>query len=812
MMGRIEHALGRIRRGLSRSHWLTRLMRLPVSEGEDTRPGLVFIQIDGLSHPQLVRGLERGELPFLKRLLEREHYRLHNQYSGLPAATPAAQAELFYGIRSAVPAFAFRDPDTRQIIRMYEPDAATRVEERLEQETSESLLRGGSVYADNFTGGAQEAHFCPTSLGWGSALRNANPLTLGIFLLSNLYSFIRIAVLLGLELILALVDLIRGISHGRDFIKELKFVPTRAAICILMRELCVIGGKIDIHRGLPVIHINFLGYDEQAHRRGPASLFAHWTLKGIDNAIARLWRTAHRSPRRNYEVWIYSDHGQYEALPYERLQGYSIQTAVERAWASLADSTPLSAGHHTESIQTHRVRLLGGKRFQRIFSVATSAEHLTSDNDHTQVASLGPVGHIYPTRKLTTQQRQQLARELVQQHRVPVALIVEAPGVLHAWTATSEFELPEQTAELVGPGHPFLEEIRKDLVSLCQHPDAGDIVILGWHHGVKPVTFALENGSHAGVSPDETQAFSLLPEDAPLPVQPGNHLRHSDLREAALQLLGRRPREQRPRSRRKPSRQQALRIMTYNVHSCLGMDGKRDSHRIARVIARYRPDVVAMQELDVGRNRSGGEDQAEQIARYLEMDYHFHPAMHIEGEKYGDAILSHLPMQLIKADSLPAPSPDSTLEPRGALWVTVEVNGITVNIINTHLGLSASERILQVEALLGDEWLNHPRCRSPVVLCGDFNAMPTSRVYRLLRNRLDDSQVRMPTRAKGTFYSRFPTVRIDHIFIDRETEVTAIEVPRSRLLQLASDHLPLLAELSIQSDAFEATVRNKDTA
>src|SRR5690606_26319128 len=112
-----------------------------------------------------------------------------------------------------------------------------------------------------------------------------------------------IAGLFCLEIGLALRDFFRGQVKGHDFFNELKFVPTRVAISIVLRELCVIGGKIDLSRGMPIVHINFLGYDEQSHRRGPSSRFAHWTLKGIDDSIARLWRAAHRSEWRNYEVW-----------------------------------------------------------------------------------------------------------------------------------------------------------------------------------------------------------------------------------------------------------------------------------------------------------------------------------------------------------------------------------------------------------------------------------------------------------------------------------------------------------------------------
>jgi hypothetical protein len=123
-----------------------------------------MIQLDGLSQPQFEHALARHELPFLRRLIRREHYRLQAHYSGLPSTTPAVQAELFYGVKGAVPAFSFRDHESRQIVRMYEPGAAARVEALNTNKDNESLLSGGSAYSDNYTGGAAEPHFCPSAI------------------------------------------------------------------------------------------------------------------------------------------------------------------------------------------------------------------------------------------------------------------------------------------------------------------------------------------------------------------------------------------------------------------------------------------------------------------------------------------------------------------------------------------------------------------------------------------------------------------------------------------------------------------------
>ena len=109
-----------------------------------------------------------------------------------------------------------------------------------------------------------------------------------------------------------------------------------------------------------------------------------------------------------------------------------------------------------------------------------------------------------------------------------------------------------------------------------------------------------------------------------------------------------------------------LRLMTYNVHGCVGRDGRLSPQRVAEVIAGAGPDVVALQELDVGRRRSGSRNQAREVADALGMAFHFHPALRVEEENYGDAILSRLPMRLVRAGALPA-GPRGGAEPRGAL-------------------------------------------------------------------------------------------------------------------------------------------------
>ena len=241
------------------------------------------------------------------------------------------------------------------------------------------------------------------------------------------------------------------------------------------------------------------------------------------------------------------------------------------------------------------------------------------------------------------------------------------------------------------------------------------------------------------------------------------------------------------------------RLMTYNVHRCVGVDRKLDVSRIAAVIAEHEPDIVCLQELDVGRARTGFVDQARAIADQLAMSYHFHPAMRVEAELYGDAILTHLPERLIRSGPLPTVRGVPGLEPRGALWVAIEIDGVTLNVFNTHLGLVPREQRLQTAALVGENWLGHPDCVGPTLLTGDFNATSVTRPYQTLVRKLADCQRSLGLKPSvKTFPSSFPAIRIDHCFTSPEIVVTAVKAPFSPLARMASDHLPLIVDFEIR--------------
>ncbi|BBK31640.1 endonuclease/exonuclease/phosphatase family metal-dependent hydrolase [Stella humosa] len=237
------------------------------------------------------------------------------------------------------------------------------------------------------------------------------------------------------------------------------------------------------------------------------------------------------------------------------------------------------------------------------------------------------------------------------------------------------------------------------------------------------------------------------------------------------------------------------RILTYNVHRCRGGDGRLSPARIAEVIASAKPDIVTLQEVDVGRRRSDHVDQANEIARELGMQMHFHPAFHVLEERYGDAILTAHPSRIVHAANLPGLQHYPGMEARGALWAAVEIDGRELQVVNAHIGLLAYERKLQVSALLGPDWTGNPACKDPTILIGDFNAVPRSRAYRRMAERFTDAQ-RAAGIPRPTFPARLPVIRIDHVFVSQSIKVLKTEVIRTPLARVASDHLPLVMDFT----------------
>jgi endonuclease/exonuclease/phosphatase family metal-dependent hydrolase len=185
------------------------------------------------------------------------------------------------------------------------------------------------------------------------------------------------------------------------------------------------------------------------------------------------------------------------------------------------------------------------------------------------------------------------------------------------------------------------------------------------------------------------------------------------------------------------------------------------------------------------------------------MHHHFFPVWSAQDEKYGLAVLSKLPLAVVREGILTEACSKARREARGLIWVSVETEtGRPIHFLNTHLGLKAKERLLQIEQLLGESWLCDRFSAEPVIIAGDFNAGPRSWVMKRLTKHFHCVQLRaVEHRPVRTFASLFPLRRIDHILVSDHFHVEGVTVLKNHFTAIASDHLPVCADLVLNPEA-----------
>ncbi|MFP2961463.1 endonuclease/exonuclease/phosphatase family protein [Myxococcus sp. 1LA] len=231
-----------------------------------------------------------------------------------------------------------------------------------------------------------------------------------------------------------------------------------------------------------------------------------------------------------------------------------------------------------------------------------------------------------------------------------------------------------------------------------------------------------------------------------------------------------------------------LRLVSYNIHSGIGTDGHFDLGRVGEVLREVNADIVALQEVGDFRAVTPREDQPEHLADMLGLHMAFGPNVVRNGRRYGNAILSRLPILKSKNYDLSV----GRREPRGALRCDLDLgDGLQLHVFSLHLGLRLGERRKQEALLLSSDILRDAARKAPLVVCGDFNYWGNGPVPSLVRQAIHDAALELAAPAR-TYPTRLPLLRLDRIFVDAGVRPLSIHPHRTALSRVASDHLPLV--------------------
>lgn len=236
--------------------------------------------------------------------------------------------------------------------------------------------------------------------------------------------------------------------------------------------------------------------------------------------------------------------------------------------------------------------------------------------------------------------------------------------------------------------------------------------------------------------------------------------------------------------------QPRLRVATYNVHRCRGLDRRVRPERTAAVIGALEADVCVLQEvLGAGPADSG---HAGLLATALGVRGYMAPARFLGDHLFGNLTLTRHPVREHAVHDLTW----QWREPRCCQRVVVDAQGRHVQVFNLHLGTSLIERRSQGRALA--TLLERHLDEGPMVVAGDFNEWTRGPATQLLSSMLVSVDLAPFQKRRRSYPGVLPLLHLDHVYHSADLEVTAVQLVRTRRTLVASDHLPIVVDFALR--------------
>lgn len=238
----------------------------------------------------------------------------------------------------------------------------------------------------------------------------------------------------------------------------------------------------------------------------------------------------------------------------------------------------------------------------------------------------------------------------------------------------------------------------------------------------------------------------------------------------------------------------SLRVATYNVHKCRGLDGRVRPERIAEVLQEVNADVVALQEIVCIEGECAHEHQGRYIAEQLGYHAELGENRKHRGGAYGNLLLSRFPLHHAQNFDISVHG----RERRGCLRADVRLKqGLLLHVFNVHMGTSYFERRKQARRMFEHEVMTAAHLNGLKIILGDFNEWTNGLTTRLLRSHFKSGDLRAHIGRRRTYPGILPLLHLDHIYYDPQLKLNGLTLHRSRTALMASDHLPLVADFSV---------------
>ena len=541
---------------------ITERMGLEESHVNAQKRGFIILQIDGLAYDHLRQAMAKGYAPHIKRLLEKKVLKLARWRCGLPSTTPAVQAGIMFGNNFDIPAFRWYEKESNTSVVCKLPGLVKAMQDRIST-GRRGILRGGSSYVNMFDGDARLSLFTLGAINSQRFFENVRGVG---FLLLFLLSPLRVLRVIVLSLWGYLIDLGKRVvalfvpGYHRPFSVLSPFL--QIITNVVFREIQTFACLIDIYRGMPAIYTNYYSYDEVAHHFRIGSTESLKALRGIDKQIRQIDRLRTQYRKRQYDLYILSDHGMTPSIPFEKAYGDSLgQYIAEQIGEGVftdergGDERPSAAkalflleelkGIEPRLSERGASLVQAAYRFvdkRLIVDPALSSAEVDEDaswdlskRGDIVVRNSGSLSHVYfnvTPRPMNLSEIALIYPRLLNRLIVHqgIGLVVgreegEAVIVGKEGTLTLPLHPPQMGEKEVRGQNPLLslpepELAASQLRQLASFPHSGDIIVFGaWREDGEVVCFENQVASHGGLGGPQDYPFIIYPSELNLDLE-----------------------------------------------------------------------------------------------------------------------------------------------------------------------------------------------------------------------------------------------------------------------------------------------------
>jgi uncharacterized membrane protein YvlD (DUF360 family) len=497
---------------------------------DESIPGILFLEIDGLSDPVLRRAIRDGNVPTLARWIREGSHRLEGWECDWSSQTSASQAGLLHGSNHDIPAFRWFEKERGAFVVSNHPAGAAEIERRVSDGRG-LLAFGGASRGNLLTGDAPHTSFTIAGLrarptrGGDYYAYFANPYTvLRTFLLSLLD--------IGRELLASAQQKRRDVQPRVK--RGFRYALLRAVTVVILRDIAVQTIIADAYAGRPVLYATFVGYDEVAHHSGIERHDALDVLRGIDRAFDRIAHAAETADRP-YHVVVLSDHGQSQGATFLQRHGHSLEQVVHDACGLPAIASPYTADEAWGSLNATASELLVDRgRLTRAATRAreegdalvfgpdydAAAEPSAFDEAEVKVLASGSLGLVF----IGNEPGRLTREEIDARHPRLLSRLVEHPGVGFVLVRSAEHgplaigrdgvhRLADGVVEGEDPLRVYGPNAARHVLRSDGFPHVADIMVNGSYDPMTGEITAFEElvGSHGGLGGEQMHPFVLFP-------------------------------------------------------------------------------------------------------------------------------------------------------------------------------------------------------------------------------------------------------------------------------------------------------------